>query len=434
MNLRHIKFLYALVPLIILAQIMGCDDEDTAGNFDRPAISEVSPAQGLIGATVTITGSKLSKVTKVKFGAVDAADFNPSANSENTITVKVPAGLDAGDTKITVFYPAASETNLGPSAAADFAVLFPPVLTEVIPASAKPGKQITLSGNYLADATAVSIGDVLAVFEAKATSITVTVPEAEAGETELTVATPGGNASLPFEVLAKTPEIVGFSPAEAHEGDEITLDGFYFDDVQSVSVGGTEATEFTVVNSSRITFIVPAGAFTGKVAVTNALGTAESEGNLNVLVTIGFPVTVFSDALNGNWQKWDGWGTDVQDLANEEHPESGSKAIKISWNSGYGGFQMHPVTPSPFLLDGATKIKLSVFGGPGSDGKQMAVYIKNNGGVESTKVPITIDEGAYTVFEVTLSSLGNPANIAELNFQNWGNDPLVVFVDNIQIQ
>ncbi|NJM25213.1 MAG: hypothetical protein HC859_06660 [Bacteroidia bacterium] len=264
MNVRYFKFLYALIPLIVLVQFTACDDEDTAGNFDRPAISEVSPAQGLIGTTVTITGSKLSKVTKVKFGAVDAADFNPSANTENTITVKVPAGLDAGDTKIAVFYAAASETNLGPSAAADFAVLFPPVLTEVVPGSAKPGKQITLSGNYLADATTVSFGEVLAAFEAKATTITVTVPEAEAGVADLTVTTPGGTATLPFEVLAKTPEIVGFSPAEAHEGDEITVDGFYFDDVQSVSVGGTEATEFTVVNPTRITFTVPVGAFTGK--------------------------------------------------------------------------------------------------------------------------------------------------------------------------
>lgn len=77
---------------------------------------------------------------------------------------------------------------------------------------------------------------------------------------------------------ALAPTLVAFSPTSAIVGATLTLNGTDFTDATSVSIGGTNATSFTVVSDSVITVVVPNGAISGDVIVTNAVGSSTLSG------------------------------------------------------------------------------------------------------------------------------------------------------------
>ena len=427
------KILIAL-PLFSLVFFTGCDDEKE-GDFAKPDMVGVTPEIGVIGSEVTITGTGLKNVQQVLFANVPAAGFNAGSNTDNEIKVTVPPGLKDGDVVISVFYKGASDTNLGASDNIPFTVAFAPVLNELEVKSAKPTKSIPVTGMYLSRVTEVLFGETEGSFLESDGVLTVSVPDMPAGEVNMIVKSPGGSATTPFTVLEKTPEIASFTPS-AKTGETVTVSGLFFDGATAVLVGSTAVADLNVVSSSEITFKVPQEMTTGKISITTPLGTVESESDLQVLQLIPLPYTIFKEALNTDWEKWGGWGTSAQDLASSEQAKTGTKSIKVAYNDAWGGFQLHPKNPNPFSLEGATKVRLSIYGGPGSEGKKVALYIKKVGGgdpPDSEKKEFTLVEGAWTTFEANFSELGNPPDINEFNFQNRGTNPLTIYIDDIEI-
>ena len=86
----------------------------------------------------------------------------------------------------------------------------------------------------------------------------------------------GQGVDFDFKVLPPVPKVYSISNEWAKEGEEVTLVGKYFMDVQSVAMPGAEVTDFTVDDSEHITFKVPAGVSAGPVSVTTASGSANS--------------------------------------------------------------------------------------------------------------------------------------------------------------
>ena len=86
----------------------------------------------------------------------------------------------------------------------------------------------------------------------------------------------GEGVDYDFKVLPPVPKVYSISNEWAKVGEEVTLVGKYFMDVQSVSMPGAEVTDFTVNDSEHITFRVPAGVSAGPVSVTTASGFANS--------------------------------------------------------------------------------------------------------------------------------------------------------------
>ena len=85
------------------------------------------------------------------------------------------------------------------------------------------------------------------------------------------------DAGLP----APSPTIVNFAPARGGAGTNFVLQGQHFVGTTSVSVDGVNAA-FQVLTVNYISVTVPAGAKTGKIAVTNAGGTAKSTKSFKV--------------------------------------------------------------------------------------------------------------------------------------------------------
>lgn len=75
----------------------------------------------------------------------------------------------------------------------------------------------------------------------------------------------------------QTPVVSAALPANAAEGDTVTLTGSNFTGVTAVTVGGTEATEVVVVSPTSVTFTVPAGtAGSAPIVAVSGVGSSNS--------------------------------------------------------------------------------------------------------------------------------------------------------------
>jgi len=158
-----------------------------------------------------------------------------------------------------------------------------PTLAAVAPTTgpAAGGTLITLTGTNLLGATGVTVGGVAAtsVQVVNSTTVTAITPAGTAGLKAVSVTTAGGTATLVsgFTYLPPPPTLVSVAPTTgpAAGGTLITLTGTNLLGATSVTVGGVAATSVTVVSSSTVTAVTPAGTVGAKtVAVTTPSGTA----------------------------------------------------------------------------------------------------------------------------------------------------------------
>jgi hypothetical protein len=82
------------------------------------------------------------------------------------------------------------------------------------------------------------------------------------------------------------PIIASFSPVNGPRGMEVTITGSDFTDVISVNFNRTPASTFMVDSPTQIRATVPSAATTGKISVTTPGGTATSESDFTVTITL----------------------------------------------------------------------------------------------------------------------------------------------------
>jgi FG-GAP-like repeat/IPT/TIG domain/Secretion system C-terminal sorting domain/FG-GAP repeat len=228
-----------------------------------PTLSSFSPASGVIGTTVIITGTNLDATAAnniVKFNGITAT---VTSASSTFLTVTVPNGTTNG--KITV------EVNgLTLTSGSDFLMI--PSISGFTPNSGGTGTSVVITGvNFSATAANNTVqfnGTTATVIAASATSLTTTLPS---GSTtgKITVNVSGLTATSSSDFLA-APAISSFSPAKSVVGSSIFINGINFDATPSnntVKFNGISA----VVTSSSTTGLrvdVPSGGTTGKITVT----------------------------------------------------------------------------------------------------------------------------------------------------------------------
>jgi hypothetical protein len=98
------------------------------------------------------------------------------------------------------------------------------------------------------------------------TAVATDTEGASATSTAATVFVLSGNGS---------PAITSFSPASGRAGEVITINGTNFAGISSVTFNGTEA-QFTANSTTLLSALVPAGASSGPITITNGFGNATS--------------------------------------------------------------------------------------------------------------------------------------------------------------
>jgi hypothetical protein len=83
------------------------------------------------------------------------------------------------------------------------------------------------------------------------------------------------------------PTIAAFTPTSGTEGMEITIIGMNFNGTTEVAFNGTVATSFTIDSDTQLRAIVPLGASTGAIRITNAYGFGFSTADFTVVLPPG---------------------------------------------------------------------------------------------------------------------------------------------------
>jgi hypothetical protein len=137
------------------------------------------------------------------------------------------------------------------------------------------GKTIGILGQGFSGTTSVTFNGTPASFKVISdTYLTVKVPSGETGFVRIT--TPSSTL-ISNRVFKVTPKITSIAPTSGKAGDQVVISGTGLIQASAISVGGVAVTAFTVNSDSKVTFVVPEGAKTGKVVVTTPGGKATSK-------------------------------------------------------------------------------------------------------------------------------------------------------------
>lgn len=243
--------------------------------YQPPTVTAVTPAEGVPGSLVTLTGTNFAPLAAqdtVWFNATPAVVGQASAT---TLQVTVPAGATTG--KILLHTLGGQVESLQ-----DFTVWYPPTVLDFTPAKGKAGDVVTITGGNFGPAArnAVTFGAGAApvLVAAGTTSLQVRVPPtAQTGPIRLQ--TPGGAtvSSRSFTFLP-APLITSLVPAQASVGEEVTLSGanFLVDGLRdTISFGGVRAAVLAAT-ATTATVRVPQGARSGPLTIGGAGGRASS--------------------------------------------------------------------------------------------------------------------------------------------------------------
>jgi len=196
--------------------------------------------------------------------------------SSTSMQVTVPTGAVSGVPVLV--NPAGSLDNPGK-------LYLQPVISGFSPSSARVGDSITVQGYSLLDTSRVLFGNTVATpIAVTATNLVVVVPPITQS-VPLTVETPGG-VFLTVSNLLLLPRVTSFFPSAGAPGDVVTLTGDGLSGTTGVSFGGVSAAVVTNLSTTRITAVVPSGAFSGALRVTTVLGSDVSAQEFIVAPTV----------------------------------------------------------------------------------------------------------------------------------------------------
>jgi len=139
-------------------------------------------------------------------------------------------------------------------------------------------------------------------------------------------------------VVSNVPKLVGFTPSAAITGSAVTIEGSALGAVSRVEFGKLSAS-FTVVSSTQVEAIVPAGASKGKISVTTPLGTLTSKAKFTPTLSVtevtpesgapGTAVTIKGVGFNASSTvRFDGVAATIKSVS--------AKRIKVTVPAGAG--------------------------------------------------------------------------------------------------
>lgn len=283
-----------------LAVFSSCDDDETKDNGQVELLS-FGPSGVQHGEQIVFIGRNLDKVTSIVFQpAVEVPRSAFASASNDKITVVVPDAVESG--KVVLKTPSGdieSKTNFD---------LDVPVVISSITAEAKPGTNITITGEKINWIESVTFSADLVVEKAafvsqSLTELVVTVPmEAKTGF--LTFVT-GGTESLTFNsedpLTVTLPAATGINPSSIRHTDNLTISGTDLDLVTEVKFpgGGSVAQgDFVSQSETEVVVAVPSTTTNGKLILVAPSGLeVETEDEISIILP---NVTAFSPSDTGD--------------------------------------------------------------------------------------------------------------------------------------
>ncbi|MBW2361403.1 MAG: hypothetical protein JRG84_10905, partial [Deltaproteobacteria bacterium] len=245
----------------------GCRDLPAPAGL--PTLTGYSPASGVAGNSLSISGSNFTGATDVDFPGAPGASF--SVVSDTQIDVTVPGGSQSGGVAIT------NATGTGSTCEIAFIIQMVPSIASLAPASGAPGVQIDIQGVGFTGVTAVDFtGAPGASFAIVSDAEIEAVVPVGASTGAISVTNSAGTGVSPTFIVEVTPTVTSVAPASGIAGTSVTLTGSGFTGTTAVDFPSAPGASFTLVSDTQIGTTVPVGAATGAISVTNSAGTGAS--------------------------------------------------------------------------------------------------------------------------------------------------------------
>ena len=389
-------------------------------------------SQARPGSNITISGNFLNWVESITF-AENKTVTNFVSQSLNELIVTVPEDAETGP--LIIKYGGTDSMVVETD---DTLFVTLPIVTGYAANPVKHAENVTINGTDLDLVRKLYFTGVPGAINSAdfvsqtASQIVVTVPGG-AKDGAITLEAASGVQTTSSENLNLLwPSVATMSPNPVDPGADLTITGTNLDLVTSVTFENAAAvTNFVSQSPTQLVVTVPNGVAQGRITlgVLNSTVTVLSTDVLNITgaappPTISFPI--YDDGVTTNWTGNSGWvgggwgGT--ADYNNGSPVRVGTKSVKINYVGGWG---------SPMQLGGAnidltpfTSLKISVYGGPGSNGKKINVGINT-----ADKFTITLEEGKWVDYAIPVSSLG-VTNLNEIWIKEYnGSGGFSIYVD-----
>lgn len=423
-------FKMRLLPLVcfILASMVftACEKDDDEGTTAVQLLS-FGPTGAMHGDTLYFIGNNLNKVTSVELTGASVAQSAFIEQTSERISIIVPQQAEQGFVTLKT-----SEGDVVSKTQLNFEVA---VSITAMPATAKPGETITITGEYLNWVTGVWFEkDVyLDSFVSKSVNqLTLQVPMA--AQTGKLVFVTGGTEPMQVEsddsLELTLPTITSFSPNPAVREQSLIITGTDLDLVKGILFKGKTAADTVFISQSatQIELTIPKEANKGKISLVTYSGiiieAAQSllfVGDLPDLTPLNY--AFYIDKLENGWQNW-GWSSNAT-FNSTDNVRDGEASIKMDYSGQWGALKFANGSVSTANYN---ELAFSIYGTAGTDGKM--INVTPSGGATYT---ITVQEGKWVEFKLTKAQIGNPATITDVTFQNqsWTG---VVYIDHVGLR
>lgn len=196
------RFLTLLLAALMTATAMAAVPAPaSASAAPRPTVSSFSATAGPVGRTarITLTGSRLKKVTKARFGKVRA---RISSKRSTSLVLTVPRSRKARTVKVQL-YSGRKWRTVG-----TYTFVARPSIARLSRSTGQllGGQGVVVSGRALDRVQRVVVSGTSArITRRTASSLTFVTPPSVPGATTVQVVSPGGAAAAPFSYVAPTP-------------------------------------------------------------------------------------------------------------------------------------------------------------------------------------------------------------------------------------
>lgn len=265
-----------------------------------------------------------------------------------------------------------------------------------------------------------------------ATQLVVGVPGSTTKGKVTLEAASGVQTSSSGELDVALPAITTMAPNPVDPLADLTITGTNLNLVSSVGFIGvaTAVSSFVSQSATQLVVKVPTGAITGKLTlnVKNSTLSVKSAGDLAIVGSSVPPIIIYDDAVTAAWNGWigGGWGG-TKDLSNASPVKSGSYSARISYVGDWGvPLQLGGANIS---LGGYTSLKVSIYGGAGSNNQNV-----NIGFNEKDGKTVQVVEGQWTDFTIPLSQISPDGTLKFLYFKKYStNGDFTIYIDNLGV-
>ncbi len=138
---------------------------------------------------------------------------------------------------------------------------------------------------------------------------------------------------------------------------------------------------------------------------------------------------LYTDSRHTDWEDWS-WDS-TRDFAATTQTHSGAAAIAVTATDGWGALSLRTAAP----LTGSDYTSLAFWGYGAAGGTQLAVFVQTGDDIDAPGThTLTLPAGQWTEIVIPLADLGNPAQIARINWQNDTPVPQPAFyLDDIRL-